>query len=90
MREETGAETRARARPRSFGMYKEICVKACLRKDDTSGLGFLRPQSFSKKSTQVFVHEAPGHQAKGNYRFNEASVKHSEHLSVYMEGGQFP
>ena len=41
-------------------MFKEICVKACLHKDDTSGLGFLRPQSFSKKSTQVFVHEATG------------------------------
>ena len=33
-------------------------MKACLRKDDTSGLGFLCPQGFSKKSTQVFVHEA--------------------------------
>ena len=35
-------------------------MKACLRKDDTSGWGFLLPQSLSKKSTQRFVHEAPG------------------------------
>ena len=28
---------------------------ACLRKDDTSGLGFLLPQSFSKKSKSSYM-----------------------------------
>ena len=49
-----------RSIPCSFGMYKEICVKACLCKDDTSGSGFLLTQSFCKKSMQRFEHEAPG------------------------------
>ena len=66
------AESRARACTLNFtliGMYKEnlreiVLTQGLIHPDlfvRSSFPDFARPQSFSKKSTQVFVHEAPGH-----------------------------
>ena len=57
-----GAESQACACALNFTLIES--VKACLRKDWYIQIylcvGFLRPQGFSNKSTQVLVHEAPG------------------------------